>query len=1085
MIHTITNGPRRALPSFRALAAAALLLLALAAPAQTVVQDGFESGAFDAAWDLTTGTTIASTGGALGTTHFAVVATNTGSFGARFTDVASAGARDFYVDCFFRAQTTANRQFNLFISDSTGAIGSGSATVNLKLQTNTWAVYNTAWRTITNLGGATAGQWYRLRLTGRNWGGVGACYDLALSDAGGSTFTSVATNLNIFQNGNPSNNTARYFVFTTGFGSCPGFDVDEVSSAITSAVPNETNAIINISGTYPHLAVFSADGEIGMGALVPWADRLWFVTYPPHAPTGSADKLWMVESNLTMTANTNSVGGTHANRMIHRETQQLNIGPYFITTNGTVRVISPSIMPGRLTATARHLFDPTNKLYIATMEEGLYEVDVNTLVPTELYHDMNTTPGAGQRASGLPGAHGKGAYSAQGRLIFANNGTGGDLASWDGTNWSNVQVAKHTEVTGPGGIYGNPPGDDRLWSLGWDTRSVMLKLLQDGVWHTFRLPKGSYTQDADHGWYTEWPRIREITDGKMLMHMHGMFYYFPKTFATANTAGLQPICTFLKMPVDYCWFNGQIVMGRDDASTTGGNIWAGQSHSAPWFGQFSDLAQWGAPSGFGGAWLSDTVTAGTPSDPLFVSGFQKRVLHLKHTSAAPVNFALQSDASGTGTWTTFTNLAVPANGYTWFVLPSSLTAPWVRLVPASSASGVNAYFHFANPHTAPAPALFAGLAEATNAAAASDGIIRPKEADARTLQFAASFLDASGARTGTGYYEISGSLQLRRTTNATAEATLRSTYSLSNANFTVDAASVIFTEGTNRFRLPKNSTNYDAAFASGWPRGAREVVTERQLFNAHGTFYELPYSDSGGFRRIRPVATHNKHITDFASWRGLFAIAGLASGATNNGHVFRADDGQAALWFGNVDDLWRMGPPAGVGGPWQNTAVSANTPSDPYLMLGYERKVLELSHASSSAVTFIVEVDFAADNTWSEYARFTVPPGQTVKHLFPDGYSAHWVRLKSDTAATASALFMYGAAAPQLAGAITLPNGHCQVTFAGSPGQTFTLRANADLTQPLSSWSALTNGTFGSSPVIYEDTDAANPARRFYIISMP
>ena len=112
-------------------------------------------------------------------------------------------------------------------------------------------------------------------------------------------------------------------------------------------------------------------------------------------------------------------------------------------------------------------------------------------------------------------------------------------------------------------------------------------------------------------------------------------------------------------------------------------------------------------------------------------------------------------------------------------------------------------------------------------------------------------------------------------------------------------------------------------------------------------------------------------------------------------------------------------------------------------------------------------------------------PGQTVKHLFPDGYSAHWVRLKTDTAATASATFTYGAAAPQIAGAATLPNGHCQVTFAGSPGQAFTLRASADLTQPLANWSALTNGAFGSSPVIYEDTDAANPARRFYIISMP
>ena len=96
--------------------------------------------------------------------------------------------------------------------------------------------------------------------------------------------------------------------------------------------------------------------------------------------------------------------------------------------------------------------------------------------------------------------------------------------------------------------------------------------------------------------------------------------------------------------------------------------------------------------------------------------------------------------------------------------------------------------------------------------------------------------------------------------------------------------------------------------ASGWPRGVREVVTERRLFQAHGTFYELPRTDSGGFRRVRPVATHNKHISDFASWRGLFVIAGLKSGATNKGLVFRSDDGGGTWRVVSYDHL-AMGRP--------------------------------------------------------------------------------------------------------------------------------------------------------------------------------
>jgi hypothetical protein len=1071
--------------------------------AQIAVQDGFESGSLGAGWDLSAGVVVTNGGGAAGTAWFARLATNSAAtgrdFGARLDDATPDGVRDFHLDFFFRVQATVQRQFNLQVSDSAAAIGNGGATINLRFQTNAWTVFSGgAWRNLTNLAPAIVGQWHHLRVTGRNWGQAGASFDVQLSDAGGTTFTSVATNVNWFHNGNPTNNPARYFVFTTAFGSSAGFEVDEVSAVVTATLNTpETNAVLNISGTYPHLAVFSAEGEIGMGAVVPWADKLWFVTYPPHQPNGGADKLWTVDSNLTLLARPESVGGTHANRMIHRESQQLVIGPYFVNATGAVRVVSPAAMPGRLTASARHLSDPTNKVYFASMEEGLYEVDVNTLAVTTLRPD--TQGGSSQ----IPGAHGKGLYSGQGRVLYANNGESGWSVGSDpgfngpagvltentgtdyATGWQTVERKNFTEITGPGGIYGNTNSSDPIWSLGWDKRSVLLKLLDAGAWRTFRLPKGSYTHDAFHGWYTEWPRIREITDGRMLMHMHGLFYDFPKTFSAANTAGIRPLCTHLKMPVDYCWWNGQLVMGRDDASTTGGNIWAGQSHSAPWFGQLGDLEQWGAPAGFGGPWKNDAVTAGTPSEPFLIAGFQRRVLHLMHGGAGAVNFALQTDADGTGAWTTFTNVTVPAGGYAWQMLPASLQAPWLRLVPDGNTPNVTAYLHLGNPAGAPTPELFAGLADATTNSPCSDGILRPRGGDARTLQFAANQLDAAGALTGTAYYEIGGAFQLRRTTNVIAEAALRTTYSQSNASFTLDAASVIYTEGGNRFRLPRNSAAYDSAFASGFPRGAREVVTERQLFNAHGTFYELPYSTSGGFRRVRPVATHNKHISDFASWRGLLVIAGVAASATNNGHVFRSDDGQAALWFGDVDDLWRMGTPAGTGGPWKNSAVTAGAPSDPYLMFGYERKVLELSHASAQPVTFIVEVDVAADNTWSEYARFIVQPGQTVKHIFPDGYSAHWVRLKTDAAATVSATFTYGPAAPRLAELSPLPDGNVRVTFSGAAGQGYTVRASSDVALPLVNWVTLANGTFGTNSVTLDDLDATNSVRRFYVISMP
>src|SRR6188472_4099416 len=96
---------------------------------------------------------------------------------------------------------------------------------------------------------------------------------------------------------------------------------------------------LQISGIYPDLAVYNdiggpQDRECGIGAVVPWAGRLWRMTYPPHRRTGSPDKLYAIDDQLEMTVRPESVGGTHAGRMIHRESRQLVMGPYFIADDG-------------------------------------------------------------------------------------------------------------------------------------------------------------------------------------------------------------------------------------------------------------------------------------------------------------------------------------------------------------------------------------------------------------------------------------------------------------------------------------------------------------------------------------------------------------------------------------------------------------------------------------------------------------------------------------------------------------------------------------------------------------------------------
>ncbi len=196
-----------------------------------------------------------------------------------------------------------------------------------------------------------------------------------------------------------------------------------------------------VSGIYPQLAFFNDGAECGTGAVVPWADRLWAVTYSPHEPRGSSDKLYEITPDLRLIVRPESVGGTPANRMIHAESGQLFLGPYAIDRERRVRVIPYAKMFGRPTGNARHLTDPANRIYCASMEEALYEVDVHTLAVTELWADEQVKAG---RHSDLPGYHGKGLYSGQGRIIYANNGehgqearsrpevSSGCLAEWDG-----------------------------------------------------------------------------------------------------------------------------------------------------------------------------------------------------------------------------------------------------------------------------------------------------------------------------------------------------------------------------------------------------------------------------------------------------------------------------------------------------------------------------------------------------------------------------------------------------------------------------------------------------------------------------
>lgn len=802
-----------------------------------------------------------------------------------------------------------------------------------------------------------------------------------------------------------------------------------IAATTATAAPPE-----HLSGIYPRLAFFNDEAECGTGAVVTWAGSLWAITYAPHSPMGSTDKLYEITPELELIVRPESIGGTPANRMIHLESRQLFIGPYAIDDQGRVRVIPYETMPGRPTGAARHLTDPANKIYVATMEEGFYEVDVHSLAVTTLYPDAHFGPDgkwSNRLQSGgdlLPGHHGKGLYSGQGRLIYANNGErsdaarthpetpSGSLSEWNGADWTVIRRNQFTEVTGPGGIHGNrDPDKDPIWSIGWDHRSLILMLLDQGTWHSYRLPKASHSYDGAHGWNTEWPRIRDVGEPALLMTMHGMFWSFPKTFTAANSAGISPRSTYLKVIGDFCRWNDRIAFGCDDTARNEflntrmakGDIAPPQSQSNLWFVPPDRLDHLGPVIGRGAVWIEEDIPAQNPSDPFLFSGFDRRGLHLAHEGNDPVTIAIDVDARGDGNWTPLRQVRLPARGYKWIALKG--VGSWIRLRSDAPLQKVTAWFEYSNrdTRTRESDPLFDGLARATDTAV-TGGIVRARDQNKRDLHFAALEPGLNGPK-DLGYYELDAELNLRRIDNPEAHRFLKERAAIPAGVLTADDASVIFVnDDGRRWRLPRGDPGFDREGPLGPKRIDREVATERDLFNAHGTFYELPAENAGGFARVRPVATHNRRIIDFCSYRGLLVMSGLnAAAPENNPHVIRSDDGKTALWAGALDDIWKMGKPVGTGGPWKNSAVAEGVPSDSYLMTGYDAKTVTLSHDARNIVRMTVEIDLTGTGIWKQYRIFAVESGQSTQHRFPDGFSAYWVRLVADADCTATAIFRY------------------------------------------------------------------------------
>lgn len=439
-----------------------------------------------------------------------------------------------------------------------------------------------------------------------------------------------------------------------------------------------TSTPINISGVFPHLGVKAEHAprtETGIGALMPWANRLWFVTYVAHKNgTGGGTGLFSIDDDMQIAKHPASVVGTYANRMVHSESDQLFIGPHVIDTEGNVKTID-ALVNARITANARHLTDGANRIYALSMEGEFFEVDVHTLEVTQLF-DLLEILGVEDQP------HFKDMCTQNGRVVVVNNSyygkdfdrgfSDGRLAEYDGESWTLLDKTQYNTVSGANGM------SEAMYAVGQDRSSAIFRVhLPETGWKVYRLPKSTHTQD--HAYTTEWPRIREVESERLLMDASGMFYELPSLAHGNAVWGIRPISSHLRVVGDFCSWNGLLVMAGDQTTPINDlNPVGGQPQAGLWFGKTDDLWSFGKPQGWGGPWWDTEVTAGQPSDPYLMTGFEHKVLHV--TADAPVTVAVEIDFKGTGEFHEYTRVELGASGYGQHVFPTGFSAHWVRLV---------------------------------------------------------------------------------------------------------------------------------------------------------------------------------------------------------------------------------------------------------------------------------------------------------------------------------------------------------------------------------------------------------------------
>ncbi len=433
----------------------------------------------------------------------------------------------------------------------------------------------------------------------------------------------------------------------------------------------------------------NANWESGVGALLPWADRLWVSTYLAETNQVSGSGLYSINQARDVKLE-HQHNGCHAGRMVHKESEQAFIANCVVSKAGSVTPIPTFTGTGqfhRITAWTRHRTTPSTHVYAVTMAGLVFEVNVTTLAATQVANAATALGIVGQ-------PHFKGAWCTAGataRLYVVNNTDqpDGRLAMWDGTTW--------TTLSSLGGAIEVYAGVGPLTALGLDgpphgpLSAVLYMIDNDGTGNLrrFRLPLPDYA--FTYYLRQEWMRRRMVSEFGHLMCAYGLMYRMGvQSIGGGTWAGgslypsIVPVCRYLRAITDFCFWDGNFVYGANDLAP--GDVsepTGGQANSGITFGDLEDLAQWGKPVGVGYFQKSGALAANAKTDPMLMRGFDGKTLHIINNDATDIPLGIRPIQGSTELG--YMDILVPAGKYWYHTFPHGYSADWLRLVGLGTA----------------------------------------------------------------------------------------------------------------------------------------------------------------------------------------------------------------------------------------------------------------------------------------------------------------------------------------------------------------------------------------------------------------